>query len=442
MAKNAREAALTVLEGQRKARGFSDQLLKDVLEVSGLPLRDRALASRLCYGVIQNSILLDHYIDGFTGGKKLQPKLRDILRLSLYQILFMDRIPAHAAVNSGVELCKTSGMARAAGLANAVLRGAASGKSLPALPENGKPEYLSVKYSVPLKLAELFTEEMGYNSAEEYLAACNEIPPTAVITNSLRVSCEELSGLLREEGLRPKEHDYLPGCLLLEGTGDLAALSGFEKGFFYVQDPAAYMAVMAAAPQPGQRVLDACAAPGGKSFAAALMMQNKGEIISCDIQEKKLSRIKKGAERLGFDIIRTHAMDARDPRKDMREAFDIVIADVPCSGLGVIRKKPDIRFKEPEDFSGLPEIQGRILEGLAPCVKPGGVLLYSTCTVLDRENMGIITSFLKEHREFTPEGFEIPAPGGIAAGGMISLYPQTHGTDGFFICKLRKANEG
>ena len=220
--------------------------------------------------------------------------------------------------------------------------------------------------------------------------------------------------------------------------GNLAAARAFADGWFYVQDVAAHCAVLAAGVRPGMRVLDACAAPGGKSFAAAVQMRDQGCMISCDIHENKWKRIRAGAERLGLSCISTRTMDARRPDADLVGTMDIVLADVPCSGLGVIRKKPEIRFKDPAELSQLPAIQRDILEGLAPCVRPGGVLVYSTCTVLARENEDVVRDFLRTHPDFAPEAFSLPLPAADTAGGMFTFWPQEHETDGFFVCKLRR----
>ena len=218
--------------------------------------------------------------------------------------------------------------------------------------------------------------------------------------------------------------------------GNVAELPGFADGLFYVQDRAARTAVEIAAPEPGMTVLDACSAPGGKSFAAAIRMDGKGSILSCDIHEKKLKLISAGAERLGIDNIRTAAMDARRHDAALEESFDVVIADVPCSGLGVIAKKPEIRGKTEAEISALPAIQRDILDNLAAYVKPGGVLLYSTCTVLRAENEDVVNAFLANHGKFAPEGFNV---GSVSEpGGMHCFWPNVDGTDGFFTAKLRR----
>ena len=211
-----------------------------------------------------------------------------------------------------------------------------------------------------------------------------------------------------------------------------------HAGAFYAQEPSASAPAALLDVHPGMRVADLCAAPGGKSFAAAVQMRDQGCMISCDIHENKWKRIRAGAERLGLSCISTRTMDARRPDADLVGTMDVVLADVPCSGLGVIRKKPEIRFKDPAALSQLPAIQRDILEGLAPCVRPGGVLVYSTCTVLARENEDVVRDFLRTHPEFAPEAFSLPLPAADTAGGMFTFWPQEHETDGFFVCKLRR----
>lgn len=441
MAKTARQAALMVLERCRRGGAFSDALIGSVLDSSELGSKDRALATRLCYGVLQNTMLCDFYIDSYSGGRKLEPKVRDILRLSVYQIIFLDKIPSHAAVSEGVELCKKSGFGRASGFANAVLRKISDNKdALPSIPDNDKAKYLSIKYSNPLELTELFISQFGEAFTDSLLEANNKPVPSFIQVNSLKTSSESLMMSLESQGFSCKNHPYIEDCLEITG-GDISATKEFREGLFYAQDAAARMAVMAASPKSGDKVLDACAAPGGKSFASAIMMRNDGTILSCDIHANKLKLVSDGAQRLGIPTISIKEMDASQPSTALYGDFDVVIADVPCSGLGVIRKKPDIRFKELSAIEGLPQKQREILSALAACVKPGGVLLYSTCTILKRENEDVISDFLANHDEFSAESFELPDPIGEVKSGMITLFPHIHGTDGFFICKLRRRNE-
>jgi 16S rRNA (cytosine967-C5)-methyltransferase len=239
-------------------------------------------------------------------------------------------------------------------------------------------------------------------------------------------------------------HPWLAHCIALKSARHLERLDVFEEGLVYVQDAAAALAVVAAAPEPGMFVLDACSAPGGKSFGAAIRMKNSGRILSCDLQEKKLPMISDGAKRLGLTILETRAMDAQMADETLAGLADLVIADVPCSGFGVIRKKPEIRYKKEEDIADLPALQQKIIANLAGYVKPGGVLLYSTCTLLRRENEDVVNRFLDENKEFAPEAFTLPAPAGNstsdtqASDGMTTLWPHETGTDGFFICRLRR----
>ena len=237
-------------------------------------------------------------------------------------------------------------------------------------------------------------------------------------------------------GLEP--HPWLDGCVVLSRSGNLEEREAFQEGLFYVQDPASRLAVLALDPEPGMKVLDVCAAPGGKSFAAAIRMEDRGEIWSCDLHPHKKNLIQKGAERLGLTSIRARTADGKVRIPEWEGVFDRVLVDAPCSGLGVIRKKPDIRYKDPAPLAGLPQVQGTILDNAAGYVKPGGVLVYSTCTILDRENRGVTDAFLAAHPEFRRESFLLPGPAGEIPEGQITLWPQVHGTDGFYICKLRK----
>ena len=435
---SAREAALKALERCRRDGAWSGASIDKVIKQYSLDRRDAALASRLCLGVLQNSSFCDYYIDLFCsrGASRIEPKLRDILRMGVYQLLFLDKIPPRAAVNESVALCNQSGFGRASGLANAVLRRVSENRdALPDIPGNGTAQYLSVKYSHPLWLVERLLKEHDYDFVQAFLASNNSPAGLTIQVNTLRENLPDFRRALTRADISFKEWAELPGCMELDG-GNVSALPGYDEGLFYVQDRAARAAVELAGVRPGFAVLDACAAPGGKSFAAAVAMENNGRIVACDIHEKKLALIRSGAERLGIDIIDTVPMDARAENPAYFKSFDVVIGDVPCSGFGVIGKKPEIRLKKEEDISVLPEIQRQILQNISKYVKPGGTLLYSTCTVLRCENQDVVQWFINENQDFE---LEQPTLGGFtAADGMYGFWPHIDGTDGFFAAKLRR----
>lgn len=433
---SARRKALAVLTACRVRGAWADAALNTHLK--GLSPADAGLCSRIVYGVIQNETLLNFYLSGFCSQKleRLQPPLADILRIGAYQILFLDRVPDSAAVHTSVELTKNAGRGQAAGLVNAVLRRLCREKeSLPAIPDRDEAKYLSIRYSHPKWLVKRLLALLGREGTEAFLASGNSQPSAAAQVNTCRCSETEAVKTLEAEGVRAERHPWLPDCLLLEGTGDLERLKAFQDGMIYIQDPAARLSVLAA--EPEGRVLDVCAAPGGKSFAAAISMGDRGEIVSCDLHENKLKRIQEGAARLGLNSIRTEAADGRVFREEWGSAFDLVLVDAPCSGLGILRKKPDIRRKRADDLFALPVVQSAILENAARYVRPGGTLLYSTCTILPEENGEVTDAFLGTHPEFSREKFTLPRPVG-EAGGQTTLWPHLHGADGFYICRMTR----
>ena len=432
----ARDVALRALVACERQGAWSDGFLKKEIGNAGLDGRDAALATRLCFGVQQNRMLLDFWLSNLSKIPlaKMEPAVRSILRLGAYQILFLDRVPDHAAVNQAVEQArKNSRNPRSAGLVNGILRSLIRQKS-----ELPQPPDLSTRYSHPQWLVEAFSRRLPPEEVEDLLRADNSEPPTCIQINTCKVGTPVIIEALRQEGMTVSPHPWLPDCLLLQGTGNLEQSAAFQRGWFYVQDAAAKLAVLAADPRPGMEVLDACAAPGGKSFATAIAMDNQGRVISCDIHPHKQILLQRGAERLGLPIIQPEVLDGKDCKEDFLNKFDLVIADVPCSGLGIIRKKPDIRYKDPEPLAGLPKVQSAILENVSRYVRPGGVLLYATCTLLERENEEIVAAFLEKRKDFTLEKFQLPGPFGLCADGMLTCWPHRHGTDGFFFAKLRR----
>ena len=439
---DAREAAMLALNACQRQGGWSDGALKKQLSAAELSGRDAALATQLCFGVLQNQMLLDFYLAKFSNIplKRMEGKVVQTLRLGAYQMLFLTRIPHSAAVNSAVTLVKTHCKnPRAAGMVNGILRSMErSLQNMPVIPQGDPVAYLSTLYSHPEWLVKEFILSLGEEETAQLLAADNSQPPTAVMVNTTRTTAEELKTMLEDDHVEAEPHPWLENCLLLHRTGDLERLEAFQQGLFYVQDPASRLSVLAAGAKPGMKVLDCCAAPGGKSFAAAIAMENQGEIVSCDLHPHKKKLIQAGADRLGLTIISPKTADGKVFRPEWENAFDLVLVDAPCSGLGVIRKKPDIRYKDPAPLADLPAVQLDILRNAARYVKPGGTLMYSTCTLLYRENGEVVETFLAENNSYKAEAFPLPGPVGLVQGGSVTLWPHRHGTDGFFISKMRR----
>ena len=403
----ARETALNALIACRKSGAWSNGVLKELTRRDRLDSRDAALATRLCYGVLQNRNRLDFYLRQLLTGKlkDLHPVVRDILHLGLYQIYELDKIPDSAAVNESVALakkyCKNP---KAASLVNGVLRSAVRTRG-----QLKEPVSYADRYSHPDELISLLKQNLPKGKLEATLIADNTAPQTVVQVNTLRISAAELVQRLAADQVQAQPHGWMKDCLILSGTGSIENLPSFREGCFYVQDPASRLSVLCAGlPKEDIRVLDCCAAPGGKSFAASIAMEGRGSITSCDIHAHKTELIAGGAARLGLTNITPRQQDATVPVPQWEGTMDAVLADVPCSGLGIIRKKPDIRYKNLRELEALPELQGAILENQAKYVRPGGVLLYSTCTVLPRENEAVVSAFLERHREFQREALTLP----------------------------------
>ena len=434
----ARETALNALIACRKEGAWSNGVLKEYIRRDRLDPRDAGLATRLCYGVVQNRGKLDFYLGQLLTGKlrDLHPVVRDILHLGLYQILELDKIPESAAVNEAVALTKKySRNPKAASLVNGVLRNAVRTKG--SLKE---PVSYADKYSHPDALISLLKTNVPKGKLEPMLIANNAAPETVVQVNTLRITAAALLEKLEGEGVAAQPHGWMENALVLSGTGNLEHLPSFREGLYYVQDPAAKLCALCAKLPDDRdiRLLDCCAAPGGKSFASAIAMAGHGQIASCDVHDHKVKLIENGAARLGLGNITAKLQDATVFCPEWEETMDCVIADVPCSGLGIIRKKPDIRYKNLSELESLPELQLQILKNQARYVKKGGILMYATCTILRRENEEVVRTFLEERKDFQTEALELPAVFPKNENGMLTLIPGEYDTDGFFICRLRR----
>ena len=413
--------------------GRKDDIL--IIKTDGLDRREAALTSRLCYGVLQNRGKLDFYLKQLLTGKlkDLHPAVRDILHLGLYQIFLMDKIPESAAVNESVDLAKKycKKVRTAPGLVNGVLRNAVRNRN-----SIKEPTDLCDRYSHPQKLIDLFRAYVGQERLEGLLHANNAVAPTVIQVNTHKITTDALAEQLQADGVTVQHHPWLTDCLVLRDTGNLEQMDAFQNGSFYVQDAAARLSVLCAGIEPGDHVLDCCAAPGGKSFAAVL--SGAQSVTACDIHSHKVGLIQNGAARLEMMQIHGKQQDASVFCPQWENAMDVVIADVPCSGYGIIRKKPDIRYKDPDTMQDLPALQLQILTNQARYVKPGGVLLYSTCTLVRKENEGVVEKFLKNNPEFYPEPLDLPPVFPKNTKGMLALIPGEYDTDGFFICRLRR----
>ncbi len=386
----------------------------------------QAFVRELVYGVLENQIWLDYIIDQLvpSGAAKLRNSDRVILRMGIYQLGYMDSVPEYAAVNESVILAKRFARGRE-GFVNGVLREYIKSKMLIKLPDRGDDEvkYLSVKYSYAPWIVELWMEQYKTEFVEEMLAAGNETPPLVIRMNWLKVMKPDLKKRLEEMGFEVSDGKLCADALYVKGS-ELIEGKLYKHGMFSIQDESSQFAACMVDPKQGDLVLDVCAAPGGKTLAMAERMNNKGKIIASDIYRRKLNIIDKEAERLGITIVETKPWDATIVDSSLEQKADRVLVDVPCSGLGVVRRKPELKYRELTDEKELlPKKQLAILSASAKYVKPGGVLVYSTCTINPYENQRVVGDFLKKNPDFTKEE-------------MIQLLPNVNGTDGFFICKM------
>ncbi len=403
---------------------------------SALSEQDKAFVTSLFYTTVERKITLDHLIGAFAERRcaDLSRHTRAVLRLGLAQILFHDRIPTFAAVSETVDVCTNEGERR---LVNAVLRRAAGEKdALPFPPrEKNEARYLSIVYSFPLPLVRLFISMYG-KECEALLATFNRVAPLSLTVNTRRISKDALLYRFEKAGIRA-EATAFGICVLTDIP--VTRLPGYEEGWFFVQDEASRVACAALAPQRGERIIDVCAAPGGKTFCAAIAAEDSAEVFSFDIHPTKVDLIRSGAARLGLSCVRASVHDATQGQPAFFDTADRVICDVPCSGLGVIGKKPDLRYKSTQSWERLPILAEKILSESARYVKAGGVLVYSTCTLRKEENRDVVDAFLQKHEEFSLMPFS--AGPYMGTDGTLTLLPHRDGTDGFYIAKLcRKAD--
>ncbi len=424
--KNPRKLAFDSLVRCEKDGKYSNLEVASRISSNELDPRDKSLYTALVYGVIEKRISLDALISKFSKKpvSEIDREALVALRLGLYQIAFMDRIPTHSACDESVELMKLSGKKAAVPFVNGILRSAVRerdsfGKIL-------KDAGESAFYSMPEFIISLWREGYGEDMTEKLLSAFQKKPPVTLRVNTLKIRAEDLLEKLLEKGAKVEKHSFAENIIILL-SGSVEELYGYREGYFFVQGTGSYMAVNALSPKAGERIIDTCACPGGKSFSAALEMENKGEVFSFDLHKNKLSLIEKGAERLGVEIIRVDENNANTPRTELLGTADGVICDVPCSGLGIIAKKPDIKYKDEEDVKRLPSVQRSILGNSSKYLKNGGRLVYSTCTLNPDENERVTKDFLQEHTDFHR-----------AEGYPVTVFPFDGYEDGFFYDLLIK----
>ncbi len=420
---NARKIAVDALMRVNNDSAYSNIALNEILNKVNPESSDRALATALFYGVLDNKITLDYILKRLTGKpvSKIKPYTLEALRVGLYQLIFTDNIPESAAVNESVKLVKKSKEAFNSGFCNAVLRNYL--RNPVKLPTDNSVFALSVRYSCPEWIITELINDYDIATVTDYLEQSVMSPPLILRVNTLKNSAEELSITLKESG---KENTVIGenALIITEGGFNTEKFAPFKNGLFFVQDLSSQKCPETLSPKRDERVLDMCAAPGGKSFSMALLMENKGEIVSCDIHPHRVDLIKKGAERLGISIIKPTVCDATAENKELG-LFDAILCDVPCSGLGIIRRKPDIKYKKDTDFSELEEIQLKILNNAVNYLKENGRIVYSTCTVRKKENEEIVNKFLENHKDFTLKEIK-------------TYMPSKNGGDGFFTALLER----
>ena len=445
---NPRRAAVDLLLRVENEAVFADHLIDRELAGGLLQGPDRGLFTELVYGVLRRRGTLDHIIGQFSKQppEKLEPAVRVLLRTGLYQMFFLDRVPVSAAVNETVTLAAEM-IPRAKGFINAVLRSVDRGRDTIRYPdrERDRAGFLAARYSHPRWLVEQWLAQLGPVEAEALAAAMVEQPPLTARVNTLKLSREDLVARFAADGIVATPCRYSPLALKLDLPGTVEQLPGFREGLFTIQDESSQLVILLLDPQPGERVLDLCAAPGGKTTLIAQLMENRGEVTACDLTDAKLRRVEETALRLGISIISTQLSDAAAPPDRFREGYDRVLVDAPCSGLGVIRRNPEGKWRKgPEDLARLAATQKKILKAAAGCVAPGGVLLYATCSTSETENEAIVDDFLSRHPDFVLEnGLTLfPDRGELfTARGMFRSWPHRHsGMDGFFAARLRKTS--
>lgn len=440
---NVRDAALSILMEINQNQAYSNLLLNRTIKKYDIDPKDRGLLTELTYGTLQHRLTLDYYLEPFVKGK-LDPWVRELLRLSIYQIVYLTKIPPHAVVHEAVEIAKRRGHKGISATVNGILRSVLRKGVRPIEDIKDDIERMSVETSHPAWLIERWVNQFG---KEEALAMAHENNHPARMTarvNSLKATVEEVMTALAKEGIEASRGEVMPGSIQAS-SGSLANTGAFAEGLLTIQDESSMLPVLALDVKPDMKVLDMCAAPGGKTTFIAEKMNDTGEIYAHDLHEHKLSLIESNANRLGIQSIITKSGDSRELESTYGPAsFDRILVDAPCSGLGVIRRKPEIKYNKTEqDLKSLTEIQGQLLDTAYRLLKDDGVIVYSTCTIEYDENEGMVRSFLEKHPDMTLSTLDTLA--GIDSlaikDDLLQVLPQHFGSDGFFVAAFHKKKD-
>lgn len=444
---NARETAIIILDKVLQEKAYSNIALKQGLEYSNLSRVDKALVTEIVNGTLKNLIKLDYIMGQFIkmNISKLDKNVDNILRTGIYQIMYLDRIPDSAVCNEGSNLARKYANEGAVKFVNGVLRNVSRNKESIQFPDKAKEpiRYLSIVYSHPLWIVEKWLGEFGFEFTEQLLIANNKVPHFTIRVNRLKTDKENLMKILEQEGIEYGEGLYNKEALYIKGTSAIENKSSFRQGLYQIQDESSILVGHVLDPKPGDLVIDICSAPGGKVTHVAELMDNKGRIIARDIYQHKLDLIQQSCKRLGISIVETEIFDAKELDRKLIGKVDKVLLDAPCSGLGALRRKPDMKLKKTSDnFEELTKLQQQILSKAAEYVKPQGVLVYSTCTINKSENLKIVEAFLKSREDFYLDDISKLLPENLASDtktkGYVEIFPNIHGIDGFFIARLRR----
>lgn len=429
---NARSVALKALYNIEKMGAYINIELKKCLDSAEISDNDKRLATEICHGVVKYKINLDFFVKNASSIKlnKISPYIKIILRMGVYQIKYMDKIPNSASVNESVKLARRYGGAKSAGFVNAVLRKIINTDF--EYPKD-KAQFLSVKYSYPLELCNKFLNDFGFDFTKNLMEKSVERPKIYIRVNTLKISVSDFLKILDDENIEYEKSSLCPDAVCIKGLGYLLKSKYFDDGLFYVQDLSSMLSCIILNPEKGASVMDICAAPGGKSTYIARLMQNCGSVLSCDIYDHKLKLISDNAKRLGIDIINVCKNDALCENKEYFEKFDYVLADLPCSGLGIVGKKPEIKYSvTPGGIKDLAENALKMLDISAKYVKKGGTLVFSLCTFTKEEGEENVKKFLEKNKNFALEKIDL----NIENNGFITFYPHIFETDGFFAAKF------